>query len=129
MAGLTVNPARALRALRAIGPPTAALIRQIPNPDQPIPNSEWTVRDAAAHLIVGQRVDTALLAGEASPVTSLDELPALNAQTLAQVPERDPATLADQFEAARAAFLAAEARDSARPVPWTPATPSRSGCW
>jgi SCP-2 sterol transfer family protein len=53
MSGITVDLAAARGALRALTPRTVALVASIPNLDVPMPGSEWTVGEAAAHLIIG----------------------------------------------------------------------------
>lgn len=119
MSELTRSRPRALLALRTTAERVLELMRTLPDASTPIARSEWTVGDAAAHLVVGQRVYTALLAGEPSPVTSLRDLPAINARYLAEITERNPAALADLFQSAHTAFLTAIDRTSeGANVPW-----------
>jgi hypothetical protein len=50
---VTIDLAAARRALRALTPRTVALVASIPDFDVPMPGSEWTTREAAAHLAFG----------------------------------------------------------------------------
>lgn len=53
MSGITVDLGAARRELRALTPRTVALFSSMPDPGIPIPGSEWTVGEAAAHLVIG----------------------------------------------------------------------------
>lgn len=53
MSGITIDLAAAREALRELTPRTVALVASIPDLDTPIAGSEWTLGEAAAHLVVG----------------------------------------------------------------------------
>ena len=83
-------------ALRAATTRLADLIRPLPDLEQPIPESEWTARQAVAHLVTGLDLYTEIATGTPSPVAV--STPAAYAQEarrrIADVPETDPAKLA-----------------------------------
>lgn len=109
----TVLP-QARAAIEATARGTAELIRSLPDLNVPIPGSEWTVREAAAHLIncTGQHRDIA--EGTPSPVESLapKAVAAANASRLADIPEGDPNKMAGLLTEAVAEFLEATAHRS-----------------
>ena len=106
---LTVDPARTRAALEAASRQAAALIRAIPDPTRPIPNSDWTVGDAAAHMALAADVYADCAEGRESPITDLGDLAAFNARFLAEHPERRCAALADALLAAEGRLLTATA--------------------
>jgi uncharacterized protein (TIGR03083 family) len=70
-------------ALRAGADRLVYLLHGVDDPDTPIPGSEWTIRDAAAHLVAGIGAYGDALAGVA-PLEALDpELGPTSAQTRA----------------------------------------------
>jgi uncharacterized protein (TIGR03083 family) len=93
---------RARTALHSLATRTAELLRSLETADVPIPASEWTVRDAAAHLVNGVGLYCELVNGVASPIEApAGDGPALRdaaatvlRQLLADIPERDPFRLA-----------------------------------
>ncbi|MGW5349523.1 maleylpyruvate isomerase family mycothiol-dependent enzyme [Streptomyces sp. NPDC004031] len=101
---------------------TAELLRGAAGPGAGvrIPRSAWTVAEAAAHLVLANRLMAGLAAGEQHG-TYGDGTPgglaAANADALAAYAERDPAVLAEAMSASARAFTAAAA---SRP-PSTPA--------
>lgn len=66
----------------------------------PIPDSEWTVADAAAHLVTGARLYSEFLGGAPSPITDMTETAAANQARMAEYEPRDVATLARDLRAA-----------------------------
>src|SRR4051812_36823822 len=75
-----VVQAEANRALQATARQVAALLRAIPTADVSIPRSEWTVAEAAIHLVSGTRMYLDCIQGQPSPVTDLAALPDMNRQ-------------------------------------------------
>lgn len=97
------NQARA--ALADSARRTAELIRSIPDTSVRIPNSDWTVGEGAAHLVVVMGWFSEWAGGGRSLTQNLDELGAVNAQAIAELPERDGARLADRLLANVEHFL------------------------
>jgi uncharacterized protein (TIGR03083 family) len=101
--------AQARAALETVAGRTAGLLRSLPTAIVPIPDSEWTVRDAAVHLANYSAIYSEIANGVRSPIKELvdaDSSPVRNgvhyreaiarysARRLADVPETDPAKLA-----------------------------------
>ncbi len=91
-----IDHARARAELPGLAERTAALIRSVPDPDASIPHSEWTITDAAAHLVcaLGWFIDFA--GGWRSPVQP-GEGAAANARAIAELGERDSDRLAQMY--------------------------------
>jgi uncharacterized protein (TIGR03083 family) len=111
--GLAVDDTLLLEAARIAlvdaGERLAGILRELPTTDTPIPGSEWTVRDAAAHIVSWAPDFAAMAVGMPSPLLSIDRdtIAAENARRLATVPTKEPAALASAvLDAAR---LTAEA--------------------
>jgi uncharacterized protein (TIGR03083 family) len=94
-------------AIQVVAERVVTLLRSTPDADVPIPCSEWTVAEAAAHLVIGARMDAELVAGVDSPVAESRDSASANAELLAQLPERRAAALADLLLGAEHDFLAA----------------------
>ncbi|WP_405728700.1 maleylpyruvate isomerase family mycothiol-dependent enzyme [Streptomyces sp. NBC_01537] len=75
----------------------AALLRTCTDASVCIPGAEWTVGEAAAHLVLANELMAALAAGQDRPYGdgTPDSLAAANAASLAAFTERDPSVLAD----------------------------------
>ncbi len=97
---IVVDQARA--ALETLAARTSDLLCALPSTDLPIPSSEWTVRDAAAHLVNGSTVYCEIANGVPSPIdiqagdgeAFRDTAAVISRQMLADIPETDPARLA-----------------------------------
>ena len=128
MSAVTHDQARA--ALRAAAERTARLIEGLDDIDRPIPGSEWTVGEAATHLLVGLRGYTASARGEIGPewrqhIPDTPRYPervsAVTAATLRAEPRRDAATLARLLQESVDIFLAAtegQPADAGIAAPW-----------
>jgi hypothetical protein len=83
-------------AIAAVGADVAALLRSAGNSDIQIPGAEWTVREAAIHLVNFSAVNADVAAGMPSPRLSLEKahVAADNLRRIADVPETDPDKLA-----------------------------------
>ena len=55
MSWTTIDLAAARRTLHTLTPRTVALFASITNPGVPMSGSEWTVGEAAAHLVFGAK--------------------------------------------------------------------------
>jgi uncharacterized protein (TIGR03083 family) len=110
MATATAYLDRVLPAIDRVAERLAALVTSVPDPAAPIPDSEWTVRDATAHVVTTARRYGEGPEGRGTWVANPRELGALNDaenQTLAglDMPEltarlrRDLAALAAQVRA------------------------------
>lgn len=116
-------------ALAAAATRTVALVRSIPDPAAPMPRSDWTVGEAAAHLVVVARAFTAAARGrgpelgvEVPDIADFHErLAQVNAHAIRQVPHHDPGWLADRLAEGVEQFLdasAARADAEALDTPW-----------
>ncbi len=83
-------------AIAAVGADVAALLRSADRSDIPISGAEWTIRQAAVHLINFSAVNADVAAGAPSPRLSVDRahVAADNLLRIADVPETDPDKLA-----------------------------------
>jgi uncharacterized protein (TIGR03083 family) len=110
---------QARSALEATARRTAGLIRSLPDLDGRIPASEWTVREAAVHLVNQAGLHTEIAEGLASPIGSVDRdaLAAENAARIADIPETDATKVASLLTDAVAGLLEATAnRPAHQPV-------------
>ncbi len=124
---IELHPARA--ALRAAASRSAELIASLPDLEGRVAKSDWTVADAAAHLVVGLSgyADAARGAVEEwrpmipDAATYADRVAGLNRATIAAQPARSPAAAGRAIIEAADAFLEATAGRSAAqriPTPW-----------
>lgn len=92
--------AEARRALQRAASRVADLLCSLPDLDIHIPRSDWSVREAGAHLLTGTTLCADIATGMQSPVSGVarDTLAAENAARIADIPESDPATLASLLE-------------------------------
>ena len=103
--------AQARSALEATARRTADLIRSLPDLHAPIPGSEWTVREAAVHLVNLAGIYTDIADGMPSPIESMtrEALGNQNARRLGDIPESDPEKVAGLLTEAVAGLLEATA--------------------
>jgi uncharacterized protein (TIGR03083 family) len=98
-----MQPAEMLAAARQgfafIGERYAELVESVRDTTTAIPNSEWTVRDAAVHLAGSNHRLAGLASGQASTVPTVDKqyLDARARKLIAENPETDGKKLADQI--------------------------------
>lgn len=98
----------------------AALLRSGVDGTVRIPDAEWTVAEAAAHLVLANALMAELAAGVDLPPYGSgtpESIAAANAASLAAFPERDPAVLADGVLEQARAFVDAAGNGPAR-SPW-----------
>jgi hypothetical protein len=102
---------QARSALEATARRTADLIRSLPELQAPIPGSEWTVREAAVHLVNLAGIYTDIADGMPSPIDSMsrEALGDQNARRLGDIPESDPEKVAGLLTEAVAGLLEATA--------------------
>ena len=74
------------------------LLRSAPDGSLPVPGLDWTVGELGAHLVSGARLWRRMLAGEASPVTSLVDGASHTARMIEGLPERDPVALSELID-------------------------------
>jgi uncharacterized protein (TIGR03083 family) len=98
----TIDRAKLHDAIRLAGDRIAEMIRDLPDTSVRVPGSDWTVGDTAAHVVLASRLYVRLLSGGSSPFTGRDSYftdgrprSPVNAQVLAELPERRPGKLAD----------------------------------
>jgi uncharacterized protein (TIGR03083 family) len=86
----------ACQALRYAGRHTADRLGSAASLDVQIPRSDWTVADAAAHVVVSARVLAGVAGGEPFPFANLtrEEFAAENARRIDEIDETDPTRLA-----------------------------------
>jgi uncharacterized protein (TIGR03083 family) len=95
-----MEPDEMLEASRtALGAATTrlvGLIRSLPDLEQPIPDSEWTARQAVAHLVIGMDLYSEIATGTPSPIDASTpaEYAEYSRRRIADVAESDPAKLA-----------------------------------
>jgi uncharacterized protein (TIGR03083 family) len=108
MAVIAVDPAQTEQALLDVTAQLAALLRPLPSTGIRLPGYDWTVGDAAAHLLVTGRHFAELAAGSPALYAqgTREALAATNAERLLEVDERDGGALADQLEEAARTFVA-----------------------
>ena len=118
---------QARAALGGAAQRVADLLRRLPASDLPIPGSEWTVRDTAAHLTSYCPIYSEIANGVTSPIdgptddgAALRDLFAdVSRQLLADIPETDPARLADLvLQGAQRLIDTTAGRPSDQRVPW-----------
>jgi uncharacterized protein (TIGR03083 family) len=102
----------AAAALPAAAERMAQLMREVTNPDAPVPGLHWTAAELAAHVVADLRTYTGVVAGQgpvAAPgAASAAELgTAENQRQLAEYPERSLDRLAAELTRAMPAFIAA----------------------
>jgi len=117
----TIPLAESRVALNRAGGRAAGLLRTLSDVNRRIPGSEWTVRQAAAHLLTGTVLCGDIATGLRSPVPDVarETLAAENAARIADIPESDPATLAGLVESAVDRLLAVtDGRRGDEPVVW-----------
>ncbi|MFJ1969601.1 maleylpyruvate isomerase family mycothiol-dependent enzyme [Streptomyces sp. NPDC087903] len=94
-------------AIRATAGDIAALLRDVSDTAVPVPESEWTVGEAAAHLALANELMADLALGRERPYGdgTPQSLAAANAQSLAVFGERGAKPLAARIEEQADAFL------------------------
>jgi uncharacterized protein (TIGR03083 family) len=107
-----VDLAAVSAALARVARDVAALVRSAPDAGAPVPGSDWTVGDVAAHLVLGAEAYAGYATGAteaAFDVTDIagGSLTRSSAALLEAEPERDLPGLADRMEAAVTAVLQA----------------------
>jgi uncharacterized protein (TIGR03083 family) len=85
---------------------TANLLAGLDRTSDAIPASDWTVREAAVHLICWGRFYRRFLDGLASPVRDAQELEVMNAAYFTALDEDDPGPLAALMREATTAYSA-----------------------
>ncbi|MFF4038042.1 maleylpyruvate isomerase family mycothiol-dependent enzyme [Streptomyces sp. NPDC001816] len=118
------------QAIRGTAEDIAALLRGVPDTTVPVPGSEWTVGEAAAHLALANELMADLAAGRERPYGdgTPQSLAAANEESLAVFEERRAEPLATMIAEQAEAFLDAMTRTSAQdPAPTTPLGPMDRG--
>jgi hypothetical protein len=102
---------QARTALEATAKRTADLIRSLSDLHAPVPGSEWTVREAAVHLVNLAGIYADIAGGMPSPIESMtrEALADQNARRLGDIPESDPEKVAGFLTEAVAGLLEATA--------------------
>jgi uncharacterized protein (TIGR03083 family) len=120
MAGTTMLE-QARMALSETSVRTADLVETLADTAVPIPGSNWTVREAAVHLVnVGVRY-AGMIEGEPLGYASLtpEECARMNDQLIADIPESDPVKLAALIHEATQRLLEASGRcDDEQEILW-----------
>ena len=118
-------PAQLYEAIVATAEDIAALLRAGAGPETRVPDSEWTIGEAAAHLAMANELMADLAAGGSRPYGdgTPDSLAAANAESLAAFAERRPEPLAAAIADQARAFTAAAATHPASMSVSTPMGP------
>jgi uncharacterized protein (TIGR03083 family) len=106
-------------ALEVVAKRTLDLLRSLPDTGVPIPDSRWTVREAAVHLASYGVLHAEMARGVSSPVRSIATaaLAKENDERIADIPESDPEKLAELVSEGVGGFLEATAgRSGDQPV-------------
>ncbi|KUJ58153.1 maleylpyruvate isomerase family mycothiol-dependent enzyme [Streptomyces sp. NPDC093228] len=105
-------PAGLGRAIRETAADIAALLTEVADTNGPVPNSEWTVGEAAAHLAQANELMADLAAGRERPYGdgTPQSLAEANARALAAFGERGARPLAAMIVQQAEAFLDAAAQ-------------------
>jgi uncharacterized protein (TIGR03083 family) len=123
-APVAVDLAAVSAALQRVAPTVAGLVRSAPDVGAPVPGSDWSVGDVAAHLVVGAEAYAGYAGGATGAVFDVSDiaggsLTRSSAALLEAEHERDLPGLADRMEAAVAAvLLASQERDGEEIVMW-----------
>ncbi|MFE2429896.1 maleylpyruvate isomerase family mycothiol-dependent enzyme [Streptomyces sp. NPDC059373] len=118
-----------LQAIRDTAAETARTLRSGTDTTVPIPGAEWTVGEAAAHLVVANELMATLAAGHEQSYGdgTAASLAAANAESLAGYAERDATVLAEGIVRHAQAFADAAARRPAAEPTVTPLGPMDLG--
>jgi hypothetical protein len=105
-------------ALKEVGDRVVELVASIPDPDLPVPNSQWCVRDVPVHLEHCLDIYLQTARGFPSRVESMSKpyTADIIARWIAEHPERRPQRLARSLAGDLAAFLAAADVPGEHPV-------------
>jgi hypothetical protein len=109
MATATAYLDRVLPAIDRLADRFTALVTAAPDPAAPIPGSDWTVREATAHVVTVTRRFSDRPEGRGTWVRDPRELGALNDAQIEALGDLDMAALADRLRRELAA-LAAQVR-------------------
>jgi uncharacterized protein (TIGR03083 family) len=114
----TLNACRS--ALTAAAARLADLIRPLPELEQPLPDSEWTARQAVAHLVTGLDLYSEIATGTPSPIAVCDVAAYAEdaRRRISDVSETDPAKLAYLLVDASDRFVSAAGPAGDTPVTW-----------
>ena len=113
-----VDKDEAVTLLRATSADVVYAIRNIQNPNAPAIGT-WSASDVAAHLIDVAEAAEAIARGEGTPYATSADVTANNEKRLAERTDRDPYSLATQFEEAAEAYATtAESVEGDPMVPW-----------
>lgn len=117
-----VLPAGLAAAIRGTAEEIAALLRGRTDTGVPVPGSEWTLGEAAAHLAQANELMADIAAGQerSHGDGTPQSLAAANERVLAQFGERAADPLAEMIVAQAAAFLEAADRRPAEDIVSTP---------
>ncbi len=89
------------------------------DPGLQLPDSDWSVSDVAAHLVIVAGSYLAYLSGSREPVLDIADVPGTNALRLGEKTEREVDTLTTELDAATASFLDQTANaDAGDPMFW-----------
>ncbi|MFF5025319.1 maleylpyruvate isomerase family mycothiol-dependent enzyme [Streptomyces collinus] len=113
------------QAIRGTADDIAALLRGVRDTAVPVPGSQWTVGEAAAHLALANELMAGLAAGHERPYGdgTPQSLAGANERSLADFTERRAEPLAAMITEQAEAFLDAMARPAAEGTDGTPTTP------
>jgi uncharacterized protein (TIGR03083 family) len=120
----TVEMTAVRAALLRVSDELGTIVASAPNPDVPVPSSDWNVSEVTAHLTVGTEAYLGYLSGVTEPFVDVSDiahgsLARTNAARLDAEPERHMAGLAQRLRGACSALIEqTEARDQDEVVLW-----------
>ena len=108
MATLSVDRDKTREAVQAVTDSLVGLVGALPDTAIRMPGSEWTVGDAASHLVTAARLFGELVKGVPTfyAESTRESLAAANAHSLSAQTERDGSVLAAQLSESMGALLA-----------------------
>lgn len=108
MATLAVDRDKTCEAVQAVTDSLVGMVGSLPDTGIRLPDSEWTVGDAASHLVAIARLFCELVQGVPTfyAESTREALAAANAHSLSAQTERDGAVLAAQLSESMGALLA-----------------------
>lgn len=119
MSVVPIDIAAARTAVGQVSRQVEELLRSIPDTSVPVPGLEWTAGETGAHLVTVTSWFVDYATGRKKPPVTTAELPAFNAQRIANFTERDGTRLAGHLGEAVQDFLSTTSGDDGDdPFPW-----------
>ena len=119
MSVVPVDVGAARAAVGQVAKRVAELLDSITDTSVPVPGLEWTAGETGAHLVTVTNWFVDYVTGRKKPPVVTSEIPAFNADRIANFPERDGPRLGDHLTEAVEDFLSTTGEYRGEdPVPW-----------